>query len=221
MRISAETISIFKNFSQINPNLLIPQGNRLRTMAISKNVIAEAHVAEVFPVEFGIYDLPEFIGVLDLFKTCDLKFSDDGKSVLIKGDTGKIKYWSAAKTALFYPDKEVNAPAWDVSFTLTKSDIKQLMKASAAIGVPDMVLRTKPGEMTGELIMTDSKSETSNSFDMSIDLQHNDLDSDEDLVWKVDSLQLIPDDYTVNVSNKKISYFEGNTANYYISLMRE
>jgi len=221
MRISQETITVLKNFAQINPNLLIPKGNKLRTMAVSKNVIAEAEVAESFPVEFGVYDLSEFIGVLGLFNSCDLKFSDDGKSVTIKGDNGRIKYWSAAKTALFYPEKDVNAPDWDVSFTLTKADLQQLMKASAAIGAPDMVLHAKPGEEVAQIVMTDSKSDTSNSFDLEVDLNSNELDEEVELVWKVDSLQLIPDDYTVNVSTKRISYFDGDTASYYVSLMRD
>ena len=222
MRISGETITVLKNFAQINPNLLIPKGNRLRTMAVSKNVIAEADVAESFPVEFGIYDLSEFIGVLDLFKTAELKFADDGKSVTIKGDNGgQVKYWSAAKAALFYPEKEVNPPEWDVNFKLAKDDLKHLMRASAAIGAPDMVLGVSPGVNTGQISMTDSKSETTNRFDTSIDLITNKLSEEPEMVWKVDSLQIIPDDYEVSVSSKRISQFNGNMVNYYVSLMRE
>ncbi len=66
MEISENTMSILKNFSEINSNMLFKQGNALRTMSEARNVLATAHVDQDFPQQFGIYDLKEFIGVLSL-----------------------------------------------------------------------------------------------------------------------------------------------------------
>lgn len=220
MQISKQTMDILKNFSRINPNILLPEGNRMRTMAVGRNIIAEANVDEVFPVQFGVYDLPQLLGVIDLFKTCDLQFDEEGKVLTIKGDTGRIKYYAAEPTTLFYPDKEITEPEWTVEFTLEESQISQLMKAAAAIGAPDMCLRVEPNSSTASLIVTDVTNKTANSFDVSVDLDSNGVEDSEEFTWKIDSLQLLSDDYSVQISSKKISKFKGNLATYYVSMIK-
>ena len=57
MKISKQTFDVLKNFSEINENLLIKPGNKLQTISVMKNVLAEATVEETFDKEFAIYDL--------------------------------------------------------------------------------------------------------------------------------------------------------------------
>ena len=57
MKLSDSTLSLLKNFSTINTSILFKQGNRLRTISVMKNILAEATVPEEFPKDFGIYDL--------------------------------------------------------------------------------------------------------------------------------------------------------------------
>ena len=64
MRLSKDTVEVLKNFSTINQCILVKEGNKLRTISTMKNILAEADVSEVFPSEFGIYDLNEFLGVM-------------------------------------------------------------------------------------------------------------------------------------------------------------
>ena len=59
MKISKETLDVLKNFSAINPNLVINEGNKLSTIAEAKNIMASTTVSETFPKEIGIYDLNE------------------------------------------------------------------------------------------------------------------------------------------------------------------
>ena len=56
MKLSSETIDVLKNFSNINQNLLVKEGSKLRTMSTMKNILAEVDVSETMPREFGIYD---------------------------------------------------------------------------------------------------------------------------------------------------------------------
>ncbi len=57
MKISEDTLSILKNFSALNSNILIKPGSKIRTITPAKNVMGEAIVSESFEHEIGIFDL--------------------------------------------------------------------------------------------------------------------------------------------------------------------
>jgi len=44
MKLSNETVSVLKNFSTINQNLVIKSGNKIATMSAMKNIVAKAEV---------------------------------------------------------------------------------------------------------------------------------------------------------------------------------
>ena len=48
MNISSDTISILKNFSDINENILFKPGSKISTVSGMKNILAEAEVSEKF-----------------------------------------------------------------------------------------------------------------------------------------------------------------------------
>ena len=77
MELKESTLSILKNFASINPNIVIAEGNTLKTITEAKNVLATATVEESFPKTVGIYDLSEFLGVLSLVDVPKLEFNDD------------------------------------------------------------------------------------------------------------------------------------------------
>ena len=76
MKLSENTVNVLKNFSDINQNILVKEGDILNTMSTMKNIIGRAKVTESFDKEFGIYDLNEFLGVLSLSKDADLAFEE-------------------------------------------------------------------------------------------------------------------------------------------------
>ena len=67
MKLTTETISVLKNFSTINQNLMVKSGRNVSTMSAMKNIIAKATVNESFPKDFAIYDLNDFLSALSLF----------------------------------------------------------------------------------------------------------------------------------------------------------
>lgn len=221
MKISKDTMQVLQNFSRINLNILLTQGNRLRTMSVSKTILAEANLAESFPVDFGIYDLAEFLGILNLFNDCELQFDNEGKVLTIKGDTGKVKYFAASPNTLVYPQKEVNPPEWDFQFNLKKDQLAQIQKAAGALGSPDLILEVDGDSQ--QLIVSDSANKSANSFtlDVAPQIVHNGLEDKHTFIWKIETLTILSDDYTVSLSTKNITHFEGNTANYWISLVRQ
>ena len=90
MELSENTLSVLRNYSAINQNILVKEGNTLRTISEARNVLSRATVSESFPRDFGIYDLNEFIGVLGLVDKPNLSFKDMNglslQSVIKKGE---------------------------------------------------------------------------------------------------------------------------------------
>ena len=64
MELSEGTLQVLKNFATINSNIVIKQGNALKTISEAKNLLASASILEDIPIDFGIYDLNQFLNVL-------------------------------------------------------------------------------------------------------------------------------------------------------------
>ena len=139
MKLSEQTVSILKNFSTINQNILVKEGSQLRTMSTMKNILAEAPVTEAFPHDFGIYDLNEFLGVLTLVKDAELDFSSD-KFANLTGSRTKIKYFFSDPSILTTPPETFNAPECDVNISVSKDTLSSVLKAAAVMQLPDVVL---------------------------------------------------------------------------------
>ena len=90
MRLRNKKLEVLKNFSNINQNILIEEGNVVRTISTMKNILGSATVDESFPNEFGIYDLNEFLGVMSLASDAELEFETD-KYLTINGGSTKIR----------------------------------------------------------------------------------------------------------------------------------
>ena len=60
MKLSDKLFLYLKNFSTINQSILFKKRNKLRTISVMKNILAEATIDEELPKDFGIYDLINF-----------------------------------------------------------------------------------------------------------------------------------------------------------------
>ena len=47
MKLSNKTLEVLKNFSNINQNILIEEGNVLRTISTMKNILGRATIEEI------------------------------------------------------------------------------------------------------------------------------------------------------------------------------
>ena len=222
MKLSNETVTVLKNFSTINQNLVIKPGNSINTMSAMKNIVAKAIVTEDFPQAFAIYDLNEFLASLSLFDKPDLDFKEDFVMVTEDGSTNKtLKYWYSDPSVVTTPSKEVTMPSCEVSFSLSSNILSDIQKAAAVIGVPDMVLTN--GKTGGaDLKVTDKKNDTANDYSISFDTNSDD-DVNYSFWFKVENLRLLPATYDVEVSSKNISHFKNTNVDieYWIALEPE
>ena len=216
MKLTNETINVLKNFSTINQNLVIKEGSSISTMSAMKNIIAKATVEEKFEKEFAIYDLNEFLSAMSLFKSPTLDFGDQSVRLNEEGGGSSLKYFFSDPSVVTTPKTEITMPSVDVEFTFTQDTFNAISKASAVLGVPDVVLKGTAGGDIG-LTVTDRKNETSNDFSIKVgDNSPNDFT----FFFKVENLKLLGGDYKVQVSSKGISHFShvNKSVEYFIAL---
>jgi len=215
MKLSTETISVLKNFSTINANLMVKAGSSLSTMSAMKNIVAKADVSEEFLSDFAIYDLNEFLSALSLFGKPDLEFSNDFVIITEEGTSKSLKYWFSDPSVVTTPSKEISMPSTELTFNLSSDTLNEITKAAAVIGVPDMALAG------GKLMVTDKKNSTANAYETSLDV--GSVDAEYKFWFKVENLKVMPGAYDVEVSSKKISHFTNTKlgVQYWIALEPE
>ena len=221
MNFSNETVSVLKNFATINQNLVIKPGSSISTMSAMKNIVASAEVKEVFPTEFAIYDLNEFLAALSLFEKPDLDFNDDFVVMTENGTT--LKYWYSDPSVVTTPTKEITMPECEISFSLENNMLSSVQKAAAVIGVPDMVLEGMDNGIA-LLKVTDKKNATANDYAVKVDVNNDDGKNLPYKFWfKVENLKLLSGTYDVSISSKNISHFVNKTVDiqYWIALEPE
>ena len=215
MKLTTETISVLKNFSTINANLMVKSGSSLSTMSAMKNIVAKADVSEEFPSDFAIYDLNEFLSALSLFGKPDLEFGNDFVIITEEGTSKSLKYWFSDPSVVTTPSKEISMPSTELTFNLSSDTLNEITKAAAVIGVPDMALAG------GKLMVTDKKNSTANAYETSLDV--GDVAAEYKFWFKVENLKVMLGAYDVEVSSKKISHFTNTKlgVQYWIALEPE
>jgi len=202
MQLSESTKEILKNFSEINPNLMIKPGKQLKTISTMKNILATANVSEDFPQDIAIYDLNEFLGVMSLFTKPQFTFDDKSLSIGEEGTSTKSKYYFADPSILTVPQKDVKMPEAEVQFTLTETDLTKVKKAAAMLQLPDISISSKGTDIT--LSAIDKKNDTANNFSIKV----GETNSKFEFHFKTEHLKMLPGDYNVSISSKLISNFK-------------
>lgn len=216
MNLSKETLQLIENFSSINGSLLIKQGNKLTTISESKNVVGDVTVTEEFPVEFGIYDLKEFLGVISIFPNPTLEFND--KYVLVSdGGKSRIKYFAAGEGVVKAAPATVKFPSSDVEFELTAAQLAMIKRTASALKANDLSIVGVSGEL--KLVVTDKKNDTSNAYEVII----GETDLDFRVNLQIENLKMLPGDYVVSISKKKISRFvnKANDLTYFVAVEKD
>ena len=207
MKLSDKTLSILKNFSQINNSIMIREGSTLTTLAPSTAIFSMATVEESFPTEFGIYDLTEFLGVFGLYKESpDLTF-EDNKVFFNKGQK-RYGHYKKADPSNIEPAPTTKPKQKEVTLTfeLSEDDIALITRASAALSLPELSIEANDDRVL--INVNDSEDDSSNSF--CIDIAENTSGRKFQINFKRESITLLPGSYDVKVSvseeNKKVVY---------------
>ena len=214
MKLSDNTVALLKNFAGINNSILVKQGNRLRTISVAKNILAEAEITEEFPRDFAIYDLNQFLNGLSLHQDPDLDFVEESY-LSIKEGKRRVKYFFADPNVIISPpEKEIQLPSEDVCFQLDSVTLEKLLKAAAVYQLPDLSAVGEAGVV--KLVVRDKKNDTSNEYSIVV----GETDAEFTFNFKVENIKIIPGAYDVVVSQKLLAQFTNPKYNlcYYIAL---
>jgi len=203
MRLSEKTTKILQNFTSINQSLYFKEGNTLRTMSVMKNVLAEAEIDEYIPREFAIYDLPQFLNTLSLTATPSIDVSTNQTHATIKGTTNnKTKFFFCDPSVIIAPpEKQMELPSVDVEFTLGEQDLKNLLKASSIMQLPD--LSVVGNGNTVEVVVSDRKNDTSNEYNLTVGNTTNTFSFN----FKIENIKTLIGSYHVQISKKNLAKF--------------
>ena len=214
MKLSDSTLTLLKNFSNINQSILFKQGKSLRTISVMKNILAEATINEELPKDFGIYDLNQFLNGLSLHNNPDLDFTNDNYVVIREGRSRSKYFFADPNVIVCPPEKSIELASEDVSFELKTEQLDKLLKAAGIYQLPDLSAIGEDGVV--KLVVRDKKNETSNDFAVVV----GETEGKFVFNFKVENIKLIPGSYDVVVSSKLISKFtcREHDLSYYIAL---
>lgn len=214
MKFSDKTLSLLKNFSGINQSILFKKGNKLRSISVMKNILAEATIEEDIPKDFGIYDLNQFLNGLNLHQNAELDFQNDNYVVIKEGKSRSKYFFADPNVIVTPPDKSIVLPSEDVCFILDTRELDKLLKASSIYQLPDLSVVGEAGVV--KLVVRDKKNDTSNEFSVIVG------ETNEEFVFnfKTENIKILPGTYEVVISKKLLSQFVNTNFNvkYYIAM---
>ena len=213
MKISSDTINILKNFSGINANLVFKPGKELKTLSEAKTIMASASILEDFPVEFGVYDLNEFLSLHSLMDDPELDFSD--KYLTMSDGSQKIKYFYSEIDILTQPTKDINMPECEVVLDISASNLDKIRKAATVLGHSELSFSSQGSEVVASVF--NEKDSTANTFDINLGTTSTETFN---YVFSISNLKMLQGDYKVSISSKLISNWRNadNPLDYYIAL---
>ena len=216
MKLSKHTLSMLKNFSDINMSIEIKEGNILRTVSVQKNILAQAELEDSFPQDFAIYELNRFLGAVSLFD--DPEFTFNGKSTNIGTTKHSVDYvYCDPSMIVTPPENNITFPDPEVKFTLSQDALSQIMKASNVLGTPEIAIEGGPHPNDVIRIKAlDVNNDSTDTFKVVLDekSEHTFM-----FVFKTENMKMIPGNYDVEISSKGISHFtlQGQKLQYWIA----
>lgn len=142
MILEQHTLNILKNFSIINPSILIESGNVLKTISATKTIMASANINQTFDKSFAIAELPNFLSAMSMFEKPNLIFNDD---IMVKitseNDTRSIDYkFCNPELIVRPPAKNVNLGSDVNEFHLKSKSLSDIIKAIAIFNLPEIAI---------------------------------------------------------------------------------
>ncbi len=220
MKLTDKTLKILQNFTTINQSLSFKEGKRLRTISPMKNVLAEADIAEYVPKDFAIYDLPQFLNTVDLYKDADIDVSSNDSFAAIKSSGAyqfhqRSKYFFSDPSVIIAPpEKEMTLPDEFVTFNLPSEQYRKIMKSSSVLQLPDLSVVGDGGVV--KMVVSERKNETSNEFAIVV----NESKKIFSFNFKIENIKLLEANYEVAISKNNLARFYSPDYNitYFIAL---
>lgn len=143
-----ETITILKNFSKINKNILFEQGNHLKTVAMDGSIHASVQLPFMIQQPAPISDLQRFLTALNLVgvdENLKMEFGED--SVLLNNNQKTVYYNYAIQDRLCLPEGNMSDVVDGVSFKMSTECLQYIISACTSFGLTDIQFKTEAGSL--------------------------------------------------------------------------
>ena len=218
MELTENTLQVLRNFASIHQNIVIQEGNVLRTVSEAKTVLARSEIDVEFPSSFGVYDLGELLSVLSLVESPRIAFDEKFLTIADGSGRSSVKYFYSDPNILTSSSKDISMPDPDVSFRLDRDTMNKIKRAASVFGHTEVSVTKEDGSIV--LTVLNNEDPTSNTMKIVVD-GSSDLD-DFKLIFNINNLKMIDGDYDVYLSSKLISHFVNTEAHveYWVALQK-
>ena len=218
MELTENTLQVLRNFASIHQNIVIQEGNVLRTVSEGTTVLARSEIDVEFPSSFGVYDLGELLSVLSLVESPRIAFDEKFLTIADGSGRSSVKYFYSDPNILTSSSKDISMPDPDVSFRLDRDTMNKIKRAASVFGHTEVSVTKEDGSIV--LTVLNNEDPTSNTMKIVVD-GSSDLD-DFKLIFNINNLKMIDGDYDVYLSSKLISHFVNTESNveYWVALQK-
>jgi hypothetical protein len=228
MKLSTDTLRVLYSLSTINNGMVFQKGKTLNVKSEPGDIIVHADIVEDLPVEFGIYNMKEFLLVIDkLFDDPVLKFNKNGINISSGSASCTYPYCDKRNIThhfdrLLFDDNDIV-----LEFKLGGEDLARLTTSASYLGLDRVDFYNKKNKLTAKVHKVDGEGKgnaatTSNKSTFELTLGDSPTKDNYNLVMHSSRLQLIGGDYEVKVVNmerilgKKIFMFNAKNKEYNI-----
>lgn len=207
MKLSKDTIDVLKNFGAINQGILFRKGKKLKTVNSHKNILTSAEIVEDIPVEFGIYDLNNFLSVLTLDDSPSLEFPENSEELKIscRNGKGKIRYgFCKPNLIVTAPEKDITMPSPEIIFNLSSEDFSWILKSASILSSPHITVESDGSKMF--VSTKDLSNDASNANTLEVGDGNGDVYK---IIFKTEHIEkIMPGNYTISIASKGIAHFK-------------
>lgn len=212
MKLDSRMREILKNFSTINPSIVFKPGRAIRTTSQLKTILAHADISEDIESTFAIGDLNRFLSTISLFETPSLQM--ERTRLLIKDGKQTVNYTYGDPDLIVSPtsDKKPTMPSVDVSFELSNETLQQVRRAMGILSTPELAVVGDGSTITLQAV--DSKKPGSDVFSIDVGTTNHTFN----MYFRADNIKLLPENYTVELSSKRIAHFKATDVEYWVAV---
>lgn len=201
-------LQILRNFAKINPSQIISP-TKFGAIEPSNSIVGVYEFDEPFDFdEFGIYDVPVFLQSIDAFDSPELEIKKD--RVIISEGSARIQFFTTPIDLLkksIVPDIETKFTQIDceIDFDLSADKLATIQKTAQILKAKYLFIESDD-DVIRLTVTPDTLESSSNCFEVVIrdNIRSNEL-GDEKLKLPLSELRVLPGDYTIKGSTKKIT----------------
>jgi hypothetical protein len=170
------------------------EGNKIKISSPNRDVIALAEIEESFPRDFGVYDLSEFVNVLNMFEDSDVVVEE--QKLVISNDHASVDIMLASSEVLNMRDflqKKISLPKDAIELKVSETQFNTALKVAKILNLPQVGFLGEKGKLY--LTAIDAENTNGKKFKYEIGTTNG----SHIILFNTGLLNFIPNDYSVRI----------------------